>query len=92
MAVIVLALGIGANAAIFSVVDAVLLRPLPFREPEKLVALWERAPGYKQFRVTPLNFQDWHDQNRVFERMAAYAGGNKTLQAAGPPSRFRARP
>src|ERR1041384_6987214 len=78
VAAIVLALGIGANAAIFSVVDAVLLRPLPFRQPEKIVALWERAPSFKKSRVSPLNFQDWHDQNQVFEHVAAYAGGSKT--------------
>ena len=69
VAAIVLALGIGANAAIFSVVDAALLRPLPFHKPRELMMLWERPPGYARHarnRVSPLNYQDWHDQNTVF--------------------------
>ncbi|SPF55485.1 conserved membrane hypothetical protein [Candidatus Sulfopaludibacter sp. SbA4] len=76
----VLALGIGANSAIFSVVDAALLRPLPFRQPAQLAMLWEHPPGYAHNRVSPLNFQDWHDQNAVFSSMAAVSGGAKTLR------------
>ncbi len=79
-AALVLALGIGANSAVFSVVDAALLRPLPFRQPEQLTALWEHPPGYDRNRVSPLNFLDWHDQNDVFTSLAAYAGGNRTLK------------
>ena len=78
-AVLVLALGIGANTAIFSVVDAALLRPLPFAHPESLVMLWEEAPNYPHNRVSPLNFLDWHDQNSVFDGIAAVAGGSRTL-------------
>jgi putative ABC transport system permease protein len=81
----VLALGIGAMSAMFSVVDAVLLRPLPFHEPSKLVMLWEKAPGNDRNRVSPLNFLDWHDQNRVFSSMAAVAGGDRTLQTKNGP-------
>jgi putative ABC transport system permease protein len=81
VAVTVLALGIGANSAIFSVVDAALLRPLPFREPQNLVMLWEHSPGYAHNRVTPLNFQDWHDQNTVFAGLAAVSGGSRTLRS-----------
>src|SRR6185369_819186 len=73
--VIVLALGIGANAAIFSVVDAALLRPLPFQNPSELAMLWEHPPGRQFNRVSPLNFQDWHDQNTAFAAMAAVSGG-----------------
>jgi putative ABC transport system permease protein len=82
VAVTVLALGIGANSAIFSVVDAALLRPLPFRQPQELVVLWERPPGNglnRINRVSPLNFQDWHHQNRVFTAMAAVSGGSHTM-------------
>jgi putative ABC transport system permease protein len=77
--VAVLALGIGANSAIFSVVDAAFLRPLPYQQPRDLVMLWERAPSYPHNRVSPLNFQDWHDQNRVFTGLAAVSGGSRTL-------------
>ena len=79
LAAIVLALGIGANSAIFSVVDAALLRPLPYHQPQDLVMLWENPPGYNHNRVSPLNYQDWHDQNSAFSKMAAISGGSRTL-------------
>src|ERR1051326_4346941 len=81
-AVMVLALGIGATSAIFSVVDAAILRPLPFERPDELAVLWERPPGAdlkRIIRVSPLNFADWHDQNRVFASMAAVSGSRRTL-------------
>jgi predicted permease len=81
----VLALGVGTMAAMFSVVDAVLLRPLPFNEPSKLVMLWENAPGNARNRVSPLNFLDWHDSNRVFSSLAAVLGGDRTLQTKNGP-------
>src|SRR4051812_26889334 len=84
----VLALGIGANTAIFSVVDAALLRPLPFHEPAKLVMLWEAPPSYAYNRVSPLNFLDWHDQNAVFSHLAAISGGARTLQTASGAERI----
>ena len=73
--VLTLAVGIGANTAVFSVVDAILLRQLPFRNPEQLVTLWERNParGYEQNPPAAGNYVDWRDQNRVFDGMAAYA-------------------
>src|SRR3954454_10858720 len=77
LAVIVLALGIGANSAIFSVVDAVLLRPLPFDQPDRLVMLWERSPDNPHNRAAPLNFLDWHDRNTAFEALAGVAGGGR---------------
>ncbi|HYU47451.1 MAG TPA: ABC transporter permease, partial [Terriglobales bacterium] len=68
VAVLTLALGIGANTAIFSIINAVLLKPLPYREQEKLVTLWERNPqrGVEQEFVTPPNYADWREQSRVF--------------------------
>ena len=75
ISVITLALGIGANTAIFSVINAVLLRPLPFHDPGQLVTFWERNPkqGYEQNPPAAGNFVDWRDQNRVFAQMAIYA-------------------
>src|SRR6266436_1370830 len=73
VAVVVLALGIGANTAIFSVVNAVLLRPMPFQDPERLVVVWETSPRTKKNNVAnPQNFADWQARNRSFEAMAAY--------------------
>src|SRR5215210_8105303 len=73
VAVLTLALGIGANTAIFSLVSAVLLKPLPFPEAERLVMLWEDASsiGFPQNTPAPANFVDWKAQTQSFERMAA---------------------
>src|SRR5215213_1404416 len=73
VAVITLALGIGANAAIFSVVNAVLLRPLQFRDPERLAIVWEDATfvGFPRNTPAPANYVDWKDQAESFADMAA---------------------
>src|SRR5574337_2044992 len=75
VAVLTLALGIGANTAIFSLINAVLLRPLPFPEPDRLVSLWERRPTRREadIPVSGHEFMAWKEQNRVFERIALYA-------------------
>ena len=71
-AVLMLALGIGANSAMFALVDAILLRPLPFPTPDRLVMLWEQTPASPRTRVSPINLLDWKARSRTFESMAAY--------------------
>jgi putative ABC transport system permease protein len=82
LAVLVLAIGIGATGAVFSLIDGTLIRPLPFADPGRLLMLWEHPPGYARNRVSPLNFADWSDQNHTFTSMAAVAGGGRTLTNA----------
>ena len=92
-AVITLALGIGAATAVFSVVSAVLLRPLPFKDPNRLVMLWETwaKPGESRVVVSPGNFAAWKQQSKSFEDMAAMAGGGPApIQIAGEPTEFPA--
>ena len=93
VAVIALALGIGANTAIFSVVNTVLLRPLPYKDPERLVMVWEDASrhGYPRDTPTAANFIDWRNQNTVFEGMAAILQQSFNLTGAGEPERLRGR-
>lgn len=88
IAVLTLALGIGANTAIFSVVNAVLLNPLPYREPDRLVSLWENVPIHGRWRASPANFFDWKKQNTVFEDVAAFTQTSMTLTGAGEPAQL----
>jgi len=95
-AILVLALGIGANTAIFSVVDTVLLKPLAFPQPEQLVHIWHTPPqssfpGMTRFSVSPANFLDWQAQNDVFQGMSLVGGGNFNLTGAGEPRSVVAR-
>src|SRR5688572_13956606 len=78
VAVLTLALGIGANSALFSVINGVLLRPLPFYEHERLVTLWESSParGVEQQKVSPPNLADWQAQSSSFEKIAFWTGPN----------------
>jgi putative ABC transport system permease protein len=88
IAVITLALGIGANTAIFSVVDTVALRPLPYKNPDRLVSLWENVPERGRWRVTPANFFDWKTQNTVFENVAAFGASTLTLTGGSEPEQL----
>lgn len=90
IAIAALALGIGANTAIFSVVNATLLRPLPFREPEKLVVVSENnvTRGIEKAVTSVATFLDWRSQNSVFEAMGATAGGNCNLTGTDAPRRL----
>ncbi len=89
VAVLTLALGIGANTAIFAVVNGVVLRPPPFPNPEQLVMLFERnrKMGHDQNAPAAANYLDWHAQNDVFSRMAAYGGGEYNLTGDQRPER-----
>ncbi|MGH9942506.1 MAG: ABC transporter permease, partial [Pyrinomonadaceae bacterium] len=90
VAVIALALGIGANSAIFSVVNTILLRPLPYRDPDRLVMVWEdnTKGGYPRDTPAAANYVDWRDQNQVFEGMAAIADMSFNLTGTGEPERI----
>ncbi len=92
IAVVSLALGIGANTAIFSLVNAVLLRPLPFSEPERLVMIWEDQSeiGFPRADVAPANYIDWKAQNQSFEDIAALNWKNFNLTGDGEPERVLA--
>ncbi len=87
VAVIALALGIGANTAIFSVVNAVLIRSLPFRDPDRLVMVWEnnRPRNRAQNVISPANYLDWRDQNTVFEQMSAIFDSRTNLTGVDDP-------
>ena len=88
VAVLTLALGIGATSAIFSVVNGVLLRPLPYPEPDALVRINEIVPQYGQFSVAPASFLDWRRQATSFEHVAAFNASTATFTAAeGPGAR-----
>jgi putative ABC transport system permease protein len=84
-----LALGIGANTALFSVVEGVLLRPLPYPEPGRLVRVWDRAPGGSGdfVAVTTFNFFEWQRQERLFEALGAYRETGVNLMVDGEPER-----
>jgi putative ABC transport system permease protein len=94
LVILTLALGIGANTAIFSVVNAVLLRPLPFERSDRLVQIWHTPPqasfpGIPTFSVSPANFLDWRTRSQAFEGMSAYGFGQYTLTGTGHPEAVR---
>ncbi len=89
VAILTLALGIGANTAIFSFVDGVLLKPLPYPHPEEILEVWEKPPGYDRNGISTMNFLDWKNQNTVFTAMAAETGGSVTLSGGQEPVQLR---
>src|SRR5216110_3684864 len=93
IAIVAIALGIGANTVIFSAVNAVLLRPLPFKNPEQLVMVWENAThaGFPKNTPSPPNFLDWQRQNTVFTGMAAMSEHSFNLTGVGEPERLDGR-
>src|SRR5262249_212043 len=90
VAVLTLALGIGANTAIFSVINAVLLRPLPYGEAQRLAVVWETLPniGLSENTPAPANFIQWRNQNQVFDSLAAFTVGFTNLTGTGEPEKL----
>ncbi len=89
--ILTLAFGIGANSAVFSIVEAVLLRPLPYKDPSRLAMIFSGDPARElhEGRVSLLNFADWRNQNRSFEDMTAFIGQTFLLRTGGLPERMR---
>src|SRR5258708_34530500 len=90
--VVVLALGIGANTAIFSVVNAALLRPLPYADPDKLVRLSEDSPNVPRRSISYPNVISWRAQNRIFSGIAALQFRSLNLTGTGGPESLPTRP
>jgi putative ABC transport system permease protein len=96
VAVLILGLGIGADTVMFSVVNAVIVRPLPFRDADRIVRVWhvppaQQFPGMTRFSVSPANYLDWRAENNVFDVMAVYGIRTASLTGSGqPPDAFRA--
>jgi predicted permease len=88
-AIAVTALGIGATTAAFSVTDFVLIRPLPFPEPDRLVKVWETTPGYRQMELSAPNYRDYKAAGRSFESMGTYHFDEKTMLTGVEPRRIR---
>lgn len=89
-AILVMALGVGANTAAFSVTDFVLIRPLPFPAPERLVTVWEKVPGYSAMELSPANYVDWKHMSKSFDGMGAYWNRSVNLVGQGDPERLEA--
>lgn len=88
VAVLTLALGIGANTALFSVINGVLLSPLRFTEPDRLIALYARTPQGPNWSISYPNFLDWVHENHSFSGLAAYRGDDFNLTGVGEPERL----
>ena len=91
VAVLALALGIGANTAIFSVVYATLLAPLPYNQPDRIVMVWSKVQGGRN-GVSAGDFLDWQRQNTVFDSIAAWTGGQMSLSTSAHPEQVNAEP
>ena len=90
VAIVTLALGIGANTAIFSFFYGILLKPLPYPDANRIVRVLEKPPGFARNGISTLNFLDWQKDNTVFDFMAAEAGGDVTLSGVTEPILLRA--
>src|SRR5262245_27024159 len=90
IAILTLGVGMGATTAVFSLIDSVLLKPLPFHEPDRLTMVWEVSQRFKlpRVEVAPLNYVDWQKQVQAFESLAAYGNGVVNLTGSGTPERL----
>ena len=89
IAILTLAISIGANTAIFSFVDGVLLKPLPYRDADRIVRVMEKPPQGERNGISTLNFLDWQRDNTVFDFLAAQTGGGATLTGVTEPVQLR---
>src|SRR5437899_2380617 len=86
-AILIVALGIGATTAVFSVTDFALIRPLPFPNASRLVKIWEKPPGYSRMELSPANYRDWKNASTVFEKVGSYYTIAANMVINGEPSR-----
>lgn len=86
-AILLVGLGVGATTAVFTITDHVLIRPLPFTDPDRLVKLWENRPPYTHMSLSPPNYRDWKNMSTVFESMEAYRGLGANMSWQGQPQR-----
>src|SRR6266436_822333 len=91
IAVVTLAVGIGSNSAIFSVVNGLLIKPLPFPQLERVVAVWEKQPsrGVERNEASMANYLDWRAQNQTFEQMGLYRWWSTNLTGTESPERVQ---
>src|SRR5262245_1570025 len=90
LTILILAIGVGANTAVFSIVDRTLLRPLPYAKPDRLVQLWETRANRSSMRTSYPNLSDWKKRSHVLEDLAGYDGTNFTLTGFDVPVRISA--
>jgi hypothetical protein len=87
-AIVLIALGVGANTAAFSVTDFVLLRPLPFADPDRLVTIWQQSPGYERIELAPANIRDWKAAATSFTHVGIYRDLSATITGTGEPRKI----
>src|SRR6266403_5844532 len=88
IAILTLALGLGANTALFSVVNGVLLNPLPFPDPDALLAVYSQTSAFRESSISYPNFLDWHKDNKSFASLSAFRSEDYNMTGAGEPERL----
>src|SRR2546423_14447469 len=91
IALLALTLGIGANTAIFSVINAVLIKPLPYPHPEQLVRVYEKSPQFEQMSVAYPNFLDWQRESKAFDHLAVFHHQQFNITGGAGPERVNGR-